>query len=157
MGQKMTIYDDMDESEDDVQPCPFSVADATFHIDLGPENRKRFFEALLPFIQAARRHSGRVPNDLKEMLGPTLPAATANQSNAAPGPAPRRDSDQGGQYNKEVRTHHTKGECTAAREWADTNGIIVGQIGQIPLDVWEAFYGGDPSLVKRHRLRMVQD
>jgi hypothetical protein len=50
----VTITDDMDGSPN-AETLRFSVATATYEIDLAPKNREKFDKALAPFIQKATR------------------------------------------------------------------------------------------------------
>ena len=133
MGQRMTTYDDMDGSEEDVQESPFTVFGVTFAIDLSPKNREALCKALLPFMECARRTSGKVPPELREMLGSALPPQTM-------------------QYKQPVQSEgdkrHSKEELNKVREWCADNGIHRQRAqGRIANEVWDAWHANNPSLL----------
>jgi len=60
MGERRTLFDDLDESLDADRTVPFAFDNVAYEIDLSEENIKNMEAALAPFIGAGRR-VGRVP------------------------------------------------------------------------------------------------
>lgn len=61
MAQKVTItlVDDLDESVEDVQTVTFGLDGRTYEVDLAPENEGKLRDALAPYVNVARRVTGK--------------------------------------------------------------------------------------------------
>lgn len=54
MAKRVVLIDDLDESiTDDVETITFSVGKHNYSVDLGADNREKFYNALDPFIKVA--------------------------------------------------------------------------------------------------------
>jgi len=52
------VTDDIDDSEDNIQTVRFAYDGTSYEIDLGPQNRERFEQAIALFVGHARRQGG---------------------------------------------------------------------------------------------------
>lgn len=119
MAIKTVFIDDFDGQpiSGNASTTTFSLNDATYEIDLAPENLAKLKEALAPFVKAGRRVS--------------TPKAVATRSERSARPAgKRRDA---GRHSNGAR------DVTAIREWARANGHSIGDRGRIPAPILEAY------------------
>jgi len=115
MAQKVSVLliDDMDESEA-TGTVTFALDGTTYEIDLNDKNQEKLRKALAPFVDSARKVGGASRN----RTGSTTRRATS-------GSASTRGT--GSEQN------------TAIREWANAQGMSVGDRGRIPAQVKEAY------------------
>ena len=112
MAQQTTVrfIDDLDGS-DAVGTVTFSLENRAYEIDLSDENTDKLHEALAPFIEHARKASGRSGGR-------------------------GRTRGQAAMTDKPSRTNRE--ETHAIREWARQNGHQVSDRGRIPKSVIDA-------------------
>ena len=78
MGKRVieTVFDDLDESTEDVSTVPFSYDGSDYEIDLGKANQEALAKALQPYLGAARKTGGR--RTRRSSSTPAAPAATSD-------------------------------------------------------------------------------
>lgn len=115
MAIKTVFIDDFDGQpiSGNTSTTTFSLNDATYEIDLAPDNLAKLKEALAPFVKAGRRVSA------------SKTAATGSERSSRP-TAKRRGAGRHSNGAKDV---------TAIREWARANGHAVGDRGRIPAGI----------------------
>ncbi|MFI5779042.1 Lsr2 family protein [Nocardia sp. NPDC051570] len=116
MAQKTIVetYDDLtgERIDTDIVPTPtisFAVDGIEYEIELGAKNRDKFYAAMGPYTDAARRIGGRRGRK----------AATATGTGSASG--------------------LSKAESNKIREWAQSTGRKVSARGRLPKDLVEAY------------------
>ena len=106
------LTDDLDGKElkdGQGQTVTFSVGSTQYEIDLSDKNLGRFYDAMQPYIEVARKVSGR-------------PGSKAAPSKSAAG-----------------RTFVADVDPKSVRVWAEGAGIEVSSRGRIPTDVVEQY------------------
>jgi len=139
------------ELPQDVELVEYSVSGVQFEIDLNKQNREQLYNLLLRYMKNSRRvGSGRVPDELAEVLGDDMPVSISAKAAAGPKPAPVTDNG-----TPPSRRQHTSAEKRTAREWAKAHGLNI-TTGPIPSDVWRAVAANDPRLLRASRFEQQE-
>ena len=118
------VTDDIDDSEGDVRTVRFSYDGDAYEIDLGPQNRQKFEQAIALFVGHARRPgAGRGP--IRGSGGSAMSSAASSSRGAAGG----------------------AGDTTYARRWHMAEGLPVSDRGRLKPEQMQAWVeAGAPRL-----------
>lgn len=107
------LCDDYDGSTDDVQPVPIGYNGQIFLPHMGPESRKRYEEAMAPWIadQPSHRPMPTITDSGPEGTKPVTVRSPATQ----------------GKQRRPVRA-----DVAEIRAWALANGKVVAAAGRLP-------------------------
>lgn len=114
MAQKVLVQfvDDLDGTEsEEIETLSFGLDGVQYEIDLGAENSARLRESVAPYIDSARRVSGRLKRG----------TATKTSSSAKTGSSVDRE------------------QTRAIRDWARQQGHELSDRGRIPGHIIQAF------------------
>ncbi len=72
-----TVYDDIDESTEDVRTVRLSVDGQSIEIDLSEKNRDKLSKALAPYLEAGRKHASGTPSRRRSSSSAAAPVRSS--------------------------------------------------------------------------------
>ena len=104
-----TLFDDLDESTDDVRTVSLELDGRAVEIDLSAGNFEQLSKVLTPYFDAGRRASSAAASRRRRASTASIPDPTS------------------------------RAQTQAIREWAQANGVAVNTRGRIKREVVEAY------------------
>lgn len=127
MATTTVIVDDLDGSTG-AETVTFSFQGETYEIDLVKKNRSAFEKTMKPYLDAARRSSGRGGRGGR---GGGRRAAASSSSGSG------RSRSRGSSRSSSSSSSST--DLAAVRAWANQNGYQVSSRGRIPQQILDAY------------------
>ena len=116
------VTDDIDGSAG-AGPVVFGYQNSSYEIDLTPQNKAKFEEALAPFIQAARRTPGGGGRGVKRAKDQQVSQEAVDTWGSA------------GAARRATRTTAHRLDRAAIRTWAREQGIAISDRGRLSTEI----------------------